>query len=338
MSEESRFFNSLLGNDKFVYNSNQKNNFLYPTLQNLSVPHSGRPRLWGPDQGEHYIENSKKCFYKDHPDYSLFNQEKYTFNRQWYRGEDFISGSPAEVVVAGCSQTWGTGLPDSLIWPNLLKEKLNAKSLNNLGQPGKSLRGVVEIIFAYFKEVGHPKNLFILLPPLHRFRTARTPNFMHSNQVHSHNDILVDANVYRNNNSKFFKIPLNLQEVLTEEIAYDQSLSYLRILEQYCKNFDINLKYTVWYPDDKDLFDDISNKNGYYENYVSIDCAWFNERFFEGEHPSCHEDMANDVRYRMFWKIANDYLFHENAHIGAHASIHIAEKFYEEVFNGSTRN
>jgi hypothetical protein len=214
---------------------------------------------------------------------------------------------------------------------------LNAKDVDNLGQPGKSIRSVVEISFTYFREIGHPKNLFLLLPPLHRFRLPRTPNVMISNQVHS-NDILIDGTVNHNEYLKYYKLPLVLQEVITEEISYDQSLSYIRLLEAYCKQFNIFLRYGFWDPEDNLFFEQISNTKEYYEGYTNIDSHWFNEKFFEGEHPTCHSELANSVSHRMFWEMANDHEQHENAHIGAHASIHIAEKFYEEASNGSSWN
>jgi hypothetical protein len=334
MNLKNRFRDALLGKSDLFYNSTQKNNFLYPSLQNLSKSYTYSPRLWGQAEEEYYLDKSKnKCFYKNHHDYDLFSKENYSINRKLYRGKDFIEGSPAEILAAGCSQTWGTGLPDTLIWPNILKEKLNAKDVDNLGQPGKSIRGIVEIIFSYFKEVGHPEKLFILLPPMWRFRLPRTPGVMVSKEKHN-NDIIIDGAVYHEDNAKFYKLPLALHEIITEEIAYDQALMSLRLLEQYCKQSNIFLSYGFWDPDENLFFKEIANQNKYYEKYSFIDSSWFNGKTFNGDHPDCHQDFANNPGFRMFWEMANDYDQHENAHIGAHASIHIAEKFYEDTLNG----
>lgn len=334
MNLKNRFRDALLGKADLFYNSSQRNNFLYPSLQNLSQSHTHGPNLWSQAKEEYYIDKvQNKCLYRNHPDYHLFRKENYSINRKLYRGRNFIEGAPAEILVAGCSQTWGTGLPDSLIWPNILKESLNVKDVDNLGQPGKSIRGIVEIVFSYFKEVGHPEKLFILLPPLWRFRLPRTPGVMVSQETHK-NDILIDGSVNPEYHAKFYKLPLVLHEVITEEIAYDQSLMSLRLLEQYCKQSNIFLRYGFWDPDENLFFKEIANKNKYYESYTSIDSRWFNEKTFSGDHPNCHKDLADNPSYRMFWEIANDYDQHKNPHIGAHASIHIAEKFYEETLNG----
>jgi hypothetical protein len=335
MNLKNRFRDSLLGKSDSFYNSSQKNNFLYPTLLNMSKPHTYSPHLWSQAKLEYYLDkDGNKFYYKDHPDYNLFSKKEYSINRKLYRGKDFIVDEPSEVLVAGCSQTWGTGLPDNLIWPSLLQEKLKTNGIDNLAQPGKSIRGIVETIFTYFKEIGHPEKIFILLPPLWRFRLPRTPGVFVSSEEHN-NDILIDGNVFSQNDSKYYKLPLILQEVITEEIAYDQSLMSLRLLEQYCKQFKIFLRYGFWEPDDNLFFSEIANKNQYYEGYTFIDSEWFNKNFFKGKHPDCHKELANDVGYRMFWEQANDYSHHKNAHIGAHASIHIAEKFYEEVVNAT---
>ena len=82
-------------------------------------------------------------------------------------------------VFAGCSFTYGEGLPLEYTWPKIVhdyitKDNVGARYIN-ISYPGASSSGIVQQILAYCAEFGIPNYLFINLPDFGReFIVTRT--------------------------------------------------------------------------------------------------------------------------------------------------------------------
>ena len=72
------------------------------------------------------------------------------------------------VVVLGCSHTWGVGLEENETWVHLVS-KHNTKRLRfwNLGQPGASAEACVRILYASEKVI-NPKIIIVCWPEISR--------------------------------------------------------------------------------------------------------------------------------------------------------------------------
>ena len=92
----------------------------------------------------------------------------YSLNSKGYRSTEFSKDT--DLIFAGCSYTYATGLQDEYIWGNILADSLKM-SRSNLGMEGWSTQAIVKNLFAYFEEYGNPKILVCLFPDLQRMMT-----------------------------------------------------------------------------------------------------------------------------------------------------------------------
>lgn len=63
----------------------------------------------------------------------------YRFNSHGFRGNEFPdTKTPRTLITLGCSFTFGTGMPEGLIWPTLVGQSLLVRAIN-LSIPGATL-------------------------------------------------------------------------------------------------------------------------------------------------------------------------------------------------------
>lgn len=94
----------------------------------------------------------------------------YTINEYGFREEH----TPEQVDIGafGCSFTFGTGLPDHMLWHKLLASKLGL-SAYNFGSPAKSIESIVDIFLIASKHISM-KHAIFLLPSFTRKQIAKT--------------------------------------------------------------------------------------------------------------------------------------------------------------------
>lgn len=95
----------------------------------------------------------------------------YKLNNKGHRSDNFCELSPKSfnVLFAGCSTTFGQGLPLELSWPSILYKDLsntnkNIGPYNCLGFPGGSASKIIFNVIKYLNMFGSPDVIFILLP------------------------------------------------------------------------------------------------------------------------------------------------------------------------------
>ena len=89
----------------------------------------------------------------------------YTLNKHGYRSPEFDSGP--DVIITGCSLTYGLGIKEEGIWGPLVCNELGFSDVN-LALPGTGVNFAVNNLFSYFKEHGHPKAIICLFPDFYR--------------------------------------------------------------------------------------------------------------------------------------------------------------------------
>lgn len=95
----------------------------------------------------------------------------YSVNSHGYRCPEFtpLPDGGKNVVVLGCSHTFGEGLNESEVWVSQLEKLLNNKQLRfwNLGQPGASVDKCIRILYGS-ERVLFPKIIIVCWPAVSR--------------------------------------------------------------------------------------------------------------------------------------------------------------------------
>jgi hypothetical protein len=131
-----------------------------------SSTRSSRIRWYPSDSEENYVKEGNLYSIED-VDYDL--------NAQGFRCDEFdniITSKNKKLMVFGCSNTFGTGLPENHIWHFHVKHELEKKynepiDLINLGMPGSGSEDIIRLI-SMMGDTFQPDYICCLLPPVFR--------------------------------------------------------------------------------------------------------------------------------------------------------------------------
>jgi hypothetical protein len=304
--------------------------------------------IYNKDQSDRILYNSLAGIGEKHKSYepkmiktqTLLPGDKYTFNSLGYRSDEFTS--TAKILVAGCSQTYGIGVPDSYVWGDILSKKLEM-SYANIGLSGKSIPRIVHTIFSYFKEVGNPEYLFVVFPEMSRL-TIPVNEFLTSENDKEYNLADTNINKYKEikDRPRYSKAPHLVEQIITQEFTIWESLTHIQMLEQYCSSSNITLRYGS--------FDTSSNKilkyakrDSYYKYFIDLETdSWLpdfgkgvgQDYYVDGKNKECHTELMTENN-SYYWRMAGDR-HSENGnlpHFGIHRHIHLAEIFEDQIKN-----
>jgi hypothetical protein len=229
-----------------------------------------------------FERNVKKYYFDEKISHSiedaLDDRNDYSPNNYGYRGPDFRPG--VDIVAAGCSATYGVGVPEDGTWPALLAEK-TGMSYINLSAPGASIEWVVQSLFSYFNEFGNPKVVALLIPDLFRMEVVLNSDINQSREVSIRDwsaqgiDLDFKKGVVTCRSveldmawrARLSKRPFAIEDTIPPEEPIYRSFKHLMMLETYCKAAGIQLLWTGWSDDVSSLLED------YGPNYFS-DCAF----------------------------------------------------------------
>lgn len=280
--------------------------------------------------------------------YWLEDDYEYRRNKYCFRSSEFKENE--QLLFAGCSHTYGMGVPEDMIWGVQIANRLNL-SYSNLGIPGASVSTIVNNIFAYFRLFGHPKILVIIFPNFERLMLPVNTNILvpstrnYSNYVKNNlplNDLYLEHSyLVENTQPKFSKKPHNVDEVIPLDVPYWMATQSINLLEQYCDMAKVKLIWSTWdYMTYRSLKKMNSKDNSYFKHMVDIEMdKWVS---FDPLGPdvyhnnpvllddkclsrqtcdlaiNCHNDIRN--KYEKIFDLAAD-----NGHWGTHRHTHIAE-------------
>ena len=262
------------------------------------------------------------------------DRNEYTVNSYGLRSPEF--DGQVDLIVAGCSQTYGMGVPDDQVWGRQLADKLGL-SYVNLAAPGWSAQTILSSVLAYIEEFGKPKVLAVLLPdfarmlmPLrfdvNRFNTGkeklRNVGSVHLESINfsSHNAKDVDGP-----RDRYIKKPYDLYEVLPFEVPFFFSAQAVAYLISYCKAAGIELVWSSWNARILKFYKDLS-----LEGYSRLDMSGFMDRDIPDQDEmedawSCHPELAEKYGDNFYRAMGND------SHMGIHEHTHLAEEFYSFI-------
>jgi len=283
-----------------------------------------------------FTEHKIHTFERPEPGEPWKNDDRnhYTTNSYGHRSPEF--DKQVDLIIAGCSQTYGLGVPDDQIWGKQLADKLKMSHVN-LAAPGWSVQAILSSVLAYIEEFGAPKKMVILLPdfarmiiPLrfdvNRFNTGRE-------RLRNGEGLHVEGVNFSSNNSKdvdgprdrYVKKPYDLYEVLPYEVPFFFSAQALAYLISYCKAAGIELIWSCWNTRILKFYRDLT-----LEGYSQLDMSGFMDREILDrddfkDTKLCHSELAEKYGDNFYRAIGND------SHMGIHEHTHLAEEFYSFI-------
>lgn len=262
---------------------------------------------------------------------------EYRINSFGYRGEEFQNN--VDLLALGCSNTFGKGLPQEYSWPYLINSD-KIKTINSLACSGDSAQGQVIKFFEYVKKFGNPKNLFAVMP-VYRFEFPLDKEYWKIDNSQKKYTLVQDgkarvslASPLNENFEKYVAAPYDPNILFTKNMSRYYTHTFLNILEVYCKNNNINFKYTIY---EWDYRHDTQDPNESLKKLMLN----YSDSYFDYNYPepsflisqeekdfNCHSNLKNEYFYR-----ADDYDpdNHKSGHMGFHEQIHIAEALKDKV-------
>lgn len=258
--------------------------------------------------------------------YSLYNTElfldnsfEYNLNKRRFREPKLRKD--AEMLAVGCSNSFGFGLPYYLAWPETVAKALNF-SYSNISQPGTSVMHQVMNVFHYCKSFGNPKIILCVFPNFERSRmfidnkTTRSKNEWEKEAQPL--DIHTDDPQHR---PTFLKLPVDKDELISEQQAFYYNTLFIFMLEQYCRSNNIKLIWSTWA--DHDNFDLMFKET--YEYYESGTKKLFMQNVYACKD---HEDLKKE-NPNIFNQAADTH--NGNPHPGVHWHQHVTEFFVNKI-------
>jgi hypothetical protein len=261
----------------------------------------------------------------------ILQKIEYSINDHGYRSEKFDKTN--EVLILGCSQTFGSGIPNELTWPDIFSNSIS-KKYSRLAMAGDSINGQVYKAFKYFEEIGNPE-IVVALFPLYRLEYTIVPNkFVSSaswNQAETNKIGIGMAFFYEEYLTKISKHPHNPEYVIPREFAIFYNFMFIKMLEQYCESHNIKFIWSIY--DDSDLLEVMQSMGKVSKNYLQTSDLENVSKYNPQKHEGCYSDFIDHKLYT--W--AADFNEKKRlGHWGIHTHQHMAERFlrrYKEIKN-----
>jgi hypothetical protein len=290
--------------------------------------------------------------------YDSYNS--YTLNSYNCRGPEFSSG--VDFIFAGCSQTFGIGVPDDGVWPKFVAENLNS-TYANLSMLGAGMEWITDSIYRYVNTFGKPNRGIIVLAPDYYRVDVLVDNILNSCDRHRVTDYV--PQYYDDNNLDFrlvtchldnsypvsyMKKPFSVSHTMLEAEALRRSIKAVRDLEIFCEQAGIPLIWSTWHEGLDRLATNLTDEYRF-KNYLPTNnlrwqskmsdlplpdtdeydiCYYLVDR--NGESISCHSDLESEFGLA-FHKGTDRFKFEkrDQSHMGVHEHIHLAEAFTQKA-------
>ena len=143
------------------------------------------------------------------------------------------------ILCFGCSNTFGTGLPDNETWPYILNEKLGFDKYKcvNLGASGASSDTIARLIYSYFTNhtgVRKPKAIVCLFPDVFRMEYFSS-NSEYITSLCPHGSKFADKTDF-----------INYHRFVNEEVAFFNFVKNFKFIETICALHKIELIWHTW--------------------------------------------------------------------------------------------
>ena len=169
----------------------------------------------------------------------------YTLNYDGFRTKHFnqFDNNKDTILFAGCSWTFGEGLPEEYTWPSLVAKNFTSPDFYNIGYMGMSISHIIKSVYSFIRKYGKPNYLFICFPDIQR-------NLMYSEKIESYIKAYANTTFIGSQDKDREKYTINYQDEDNLLIATSQ----ISALEDYCQEAGIKLVWTTWVYRDYDVF------------------------------------------------------------------------------------
>lgn len=191
---------------------------------------------------------------------------KYKIGSHGFRCDEF-KDVENNFLFAGCSETFGLGIPNEYRWSYILNNALSGPNFYDLSVPAASIHTIVNNVVSYLKNIGKPKTIFIMFPDLYRM-----PNFV----------------FYKN--EKYLMTNFVVPEFDDERVSYSSNPKYIAInaiimLEFICELMNVDLVWSTWDLDfNKEILDNKLNIR-VFKKYINVldnmDYKYVKEKSFD---------------------------------------------------------
>lgn len=251
----------------------------------------------------------------------------YRLNSLGFRGEEF---KKVPLLVAGCSMTFGVGVPADGSWGDLLAKKLDLP-YSNLSAPGWSIQAIVDNILKYIWQYGKPDTLAVIFPDYNRALCTREVPVDTSNSLSTDTSVVdvysaILPHSFLKERPKYSKAPHKYTEFMPPEYGLLQAFKSINFLISYCKALEIDFIWSTWNTEFGSIIE-VAKNNWNQESYKYYSPI---PHMVSG----CHEEYLQKYGenfYRGFDGITNDS--NSPSHYGVHAHIHFSEMFYKKIKN-----
>jgi hypothetical protein len=275
----------------------------------------------------------------------------------------------SEILGAGCSFTFGMGVPEEGIWTQILGKKIN-KDIINLSSPGWSTKKICDQIIIFCAKYKMPKTIFALFPGFFRgmmvedidfYSTTKNMNPKEQHKIPGSNIPLLmqqsfDPMIYsdkRNNFIAFEHIKKSdyfepkhenityMENVLSPHQLILDAVDSIYLLEYFCKSHNIDLQWSTWHKPTtllmKNLLKIPNFKLKKYIEFSDDNDNYLLENINNFPHKSCSIGHSSSLIKHPCWNKGSDHIIDINdnklpgwpGHPGIHYQIHLAEFFYK---------
>ena len=239
----------------------------------------------------------------------VYNGTSMNSNSYDFRGPELSKDN--ELLILGCSFTYGAGIDESsinLTWPHVLSNKTN-KTFSNISRSGDSAAGQVIKAFAYFKKFGHPKTIVALFPSFERFLHIGNDKIIEESVTKEHKKqrkLLADKNLkngivdtkdgysldhnlstdqtihnyeyLKNTHASFsyfqpslLKKPIRFEDCMPEDTIFLYNMQFILMLKQYCDSNGIKFIWSSWHQGTTDAIKSVKNIKDAYVDTTTHD-------------------------------------------------------------------
>lgn len=232
----------------------------------------------------------------------------YKINSHGFRSQHFkkLNHNKKNILTAGCSHSFGYGLPEELRWQSFLKNNLNDNNLDffDLSAPGASIRLIVRNIISFIRNYGKPDYIFVVFPDFAR-------DFMYNEHKNNFQNVNVNSEFLTKKNEKP-NIFNNYSKLFNEYDALMKCIEQIWALEEICYFAGIKLFWSTWSLSTEQVFNNSKFKFffSHANDYFKVSKKLININNFE------------------YWDVAND-----NRHFGSCWTSWLGKTFSEMIIN-----
>lgn len=272
---------------------------------------------------------TKKTFPLEHIDSeSADSNFYYKLNKNGFRSKNFdkFDNSKTNILFAGCSITYGVGLPEGLTWPDFFIKKFSNITSDidyyNIALPGASIFLNFKNILAFLKTVGKPDYILMIAP-------ETTRNLYWDVQSKKFANALITSNQR--------EVDINYKKQYIQENNLMFNIVYLQTLEYICNILNIKFIWSSWNTISSDVYKEFN-----FNNFIEIEndhpLAIIPPRIFNGQ-----GNFLSKIKYQTSLKKINDlnvnnFPFWEVARDRRHPGVCFSELYSDSFFKKIEKN